>query len=75
MAPYKTRDLQVSNNSQLFNKASQLVTNEDNWKFSSVPLPETDDDDRVHVVNGRPDGARFGIDNVRFSTDERCSPR
>ena len=51
------------------------MTNEDSWKFSSVPLPESDDDDRVHVVNKRPEGARFGIDNVRFSTDERCSPR
>ena len=51
------------------------MTNEDTWNFASVPLPETNDDDRVHVVNRRPDGARFGIDNLRFSTDERCSPR
>ena len=63
-------------NSQLFNGANgQLVAGEDKWNFASVPLPESDDDDRVHVVNRRPEGARFGIDNARFGTDERCSPR
>ena len=72
MYPRTSNETKTKFQIQLFNDAP---TNQDQWSFSSVPLPESNDDDRVHVVNRRPDGARFGIDNVRFSTDERCSPR
>lgn len=70
-----------NNTAKSFWNDTQLVNNGDletltSWKFSSVKLPETEDDTRVHVVAKRPASTGgVALDNIRFSTDERCSPR
>lgn len=46
------------------------------WKFSMVDLPPMEKGSRIQIGNTRGDGiGAFGLDNIRFSTDQRCSPR
>ena len=46
------------------------------WKTLSLPPLIDDDDQRVLLrAGGNPDKSAWGIDAVRITTNERCSPR
>ncbi len=71
-SPKPTRNFH--NESQLFNAGT--VGSQASWRFSSVSIPETADDESVALIGSRQNATGlFAVDNVKFTTDERCTPR